>query len=132
MMLDPFGIALRGLGVEPEAQEEPQDNLVALPAFLGKRPAFLGQEDRAILRTGDQAVPRQTAEGFGDRRCGNAHPGRDIDRSGFAVLVDQFSDQFGRAWLSNSQFARPRGSFFRDFGMMGLKLEPLEGLGRAS
>ncbi len=41
MVLDAFGIAFSSLGVEPEAQEKPQDDLVAVPAFRGERPAFL-------------------------------------------------------------------------------------------
>ena len=44
MVLDAFGIAFRRLGVKPEAEQEPQHDLMPVPAFLGQRAALLLSE----------------------------------------------------------------------------------------
>ena len=105
VMLDPFGIPFGRLRVKPETEQEPQHDLMPVPAFLGQRPALLGQKDRAILRAGDQAVPSQTDERLGDGGRSDAHPGRDVDRPRLAVFVDQFGDQFDVIFR---QFIAPR------------------------
>jgi len=44
-MFDSLGIAFGDRGIEPEAQEEAQHDLVPPPAFPGQRPALVRQKD---------------------------------------------------------------------------------------
>ncbi len=93
-MLDPLGVALGGFGVEAQAQQESQHDLVPPTAFPGQRAALVGEEHGPIPRPGDQALPGQTVERLGHRRDPDAKPRGDIHRPRLAVVVDQFGDQF--------------------------------------
>ena len=93
-MLDPLGVALGGFGVEAQAQQEPQHDLVPPTALPGQRAALVGEEHGPIPRPGDQALPGQTVERLGHRRDPDAKPRGDIHRPRLAVVVDQFGDQF--------------------------------------
>lgn len=80
MMLDPLGVALGGFGVEAQAQQEPQHDLVPPTALPGQRAALVGEEHGPIPRPGDQALPGQTVERLGHRRDPDAKPRGDIHR----------------------------------------------------
>ncbi len=49
VMLDAFGIAFGCLGVQSEAEQKLQHDLVSVAAFARQRPALFRQEDRAIF-----------------------------------------------------------------------------------
>jgi hypothetical protein len=67
---------------------------VPTAAFPGQRAAFIRQKDRAILRAGDQALARQTVERLAHSRHLHAKARGDLHRARFAMIVDQFCDQF--------------------------------------
>ncbi len=64
------------------------------PTFLRERTACVRQKHRAILRAGDQSLPRQTVERLAHCRHLHTKPGGDVHRARLALIVDQFGDQF--------------------------------------
>ena len=64
MVLDSLGVEFRRLGVKPETDQESQNDLVPIAAFLGKRTTFVRQKNRAILRASDQPSRASRSSAF--------------------------------------------------------------------
>lgn len=93
MMLDPLGIAFRGLLVDPEAEEKRDDDPVTSSTRLGKLLSRFGEEYRAVGFPPDKAGSLETRDILGDSGRLHAKALRDIDRAGLSPRLDQFRDQ---------------------------------------
>jgi hypothetical protein len=93
VVLDALGVDAGGFLAHAERNQEGDDGLVALAAFLRDLQAGLGQKDAAIALAGDEALGGQAGEHLGDRRLGDAEAGGDVDLARLVAVLDEVGDQ---------------------------------------
>lgn len=92
-MFDTLCIAFRGLCVNPKTPKKRDDDPVPPTAGLCQRLTFVGQKDRAVWFSPDEASGFEPRDVLGHGWRLYTEPLGDFDRSGLSARLDQFCDQ---------------------------------------